>query len=320
MENYKEMSLEISKLIGEPINPQLPVPAELAMIADTFTAEPGEHVWRYQNLDTIADVVLVVDSAGLITPIKRTPLNDVELTFQGVNSKLEYVLVEDVLNKVDTNALARRKESISRAMDKRELKVILDALLTPSATYFPANKVNNNEITVASADDLYDVIMAMKHIVEDYGDDFALLVGSKVKEKLDTYDKDNVTSFNYNIALSARLRDIGVNVTKVFGKVSLVDAETEVDLLDTNKLVMVARNSRIAEGKPIKFVRRKITPEIANMMGASVDNAQRAVIVQPTPVQDGGNRLAFGVYGYESTIFCITNPYAISVADATVIL
>jgi hypothetical protein len=320
MEDYRDVALEISKLIGEPINVQLPVPVELQAIADTFTAEPGEHVWRYQNLDETADVVLQVDGNGLITVKKRTPLNDIELTFTGINSKLDYVLVEDVLNKVDTNALARRKEAISRAMDKKELKVILDAILTPSNTYYPHNEVANAGITVASGDDLYDVIMKMKHAVEDYGDNYVLLVGSTVKEKIDTYDKDNVTTFNYNITLIQRLRDLQIDVMKIFGKVALVTGETESSLLDAKKMVLVARNSRIAEGKPIKFVRRKISPEIARLMGADVDSAQRALIVNPVPVQDSGNRLAFGVYGYESNVMCITNPKALAVADCTAIL
>jgi len=316
----KKYDLEIAKLIGQPINPQFPVAIELAEIADTFTAEPGEHVWRYQNVDLTADVILDVDPNGLITPIKRTPLNDIELTFKGVNSKLEYVLVEDILNKVDTNALARRKEAIARGMDKRELKVVLDALITPSNVYFPHNVVSNNEITPASGDDLYDVVMKMKHAVEDNGDNYILLVGSTIKEKMDTYDKDNVTSFNYNIGLQARLREVGIEVMKIFGKVSLNDAETEVVLLDPKKMILIAKNSRVAEGKPIKFVRRRITPEIAQQMGMDVDNAQRAVMVNPVPVQDNGNRLAYGVYGYESTIFCVTNPYAIVYCDATSIV
>lgn len=318
--DMRDVSLEVSKLIGEPINTQLSVAVELSTIADTFTAEPGEHVWRYQNLDETADVVLAVDANGLITVIKRTPLNDVELTFNGFNSKLDYVLVEDVLNKVDTNALARRKEAISRGMDKKELKAILDALITPLSATFPANKVDNNEYTPQSGEDLYDVIMAMKHSVEDYGDNYSLLVGSTVKEKIDTYDKDNVTSFNYNISLIARLRELGMDVMKVFGKVSLVTNETETDLLDKKKMILVAKNSRIAEGKPIKFVRRRISPDIARLMGADVDNAQRAIIVNPVPVQDSGNRLAFGVYGYESIVLCITNPYAIAYADVSAII
>jgi len=52
------------------------------------------------------------------------------------------------------------------------------------------------------------------------------------------------------------------------------------------------------------------------LMGATVDNAQRALIVNPTPVNLAGvNTLAYGVYGYESIIFCITNPKAIVVGN-----
>jgi hypothetical protein len=315
------LHLEVAKLIGSPINKQLPVPVELTEIADTFTAEPGEHVWRYENIDDNVDVVYKVDPDCLITPIKRTPLNDIEVTFDGYNSKMEYVCVEDVLNKVDTDILARRKASIARAMDKATLKNILDAILTPTATIFPANDANNNLVTVATGDDLYDIIMKMKHAVEDFGDDYILLVGSTVKEKLDTYDKDNVTAFNYNITIQARLAQLGIKVMKIFGKVSIpangTDPETESEMLDKNTMILVARNSRITEGKPIKFVRRKISAEIARLMGADVDDAERATIVNPVPVQDNGNRLAFGVYGYESRTFLITNSCAISVADAT---
>ena len=91
--------------------------------------------------------------------------------------------------------------------------------------------------------------------------------------------------------------------------------------MDTKKAVLIAKNSRIAEGKPIKFVRRKIGAEIAKLMGADVDSAQRALMVNPTPVNvSGTNTLAYGVYGYESVIFTITNPYAICIADLTSIV
>ncbi|GAG02799.1 unnamed protein product, partial [marine sediment metagenome] len=40
-----------------------------------------------------------------------------------------------------------------------------------------------------------------------------------------------------------------------------------------------------------------------------------------TPVNNAGvNTLAYGVYGYESIIFTITNPKAIVISDLTAIL
>ncbi len=317
MEN---LHLEIAKLIGSPINTQLPVAVELSAIADVFTVEPGEHAWRVKDLDETADVVLNIDSNGVITPVKRSPLTDVELTFTGLNSKLEYVLVDEVLNRIDTNALARRKESITRGMDKAEIKIILDALLTPTNATFPYNETTPYQVTVDSGDDIYDVVLKAKHGIEDYGDNYVALVGSTVKEKIDTYDKDNASSFNYNITLTARLRELGIDVMKVFGKVSRASNETETSLLDAKTMILVARNSRIAEGKPIKFVRRKISPQIAQQMGVDVDNAQRAVMVHPAPVQvevSGSNQNVYGyaVHGYESIVMCVTNPKAIATAD-----
>lgn len=321
----RRLDLEIAQLVGEPINPQLPVPVALAEIADVATAEPGEHVWRIKDLDETVDVVLNVDSNGVMTPVKRTPLTDVELSFTGLNSKLEYVLVEDVLNKIDTNALARRKSSITRGMDKAELKIILDALLTPTNTVFPQNEVGGYSVTVASGDDLYDVFMKAKHGVEDYGDNYVALVGTTVKEKIDTYDKDSATSFNYNITLVDRLSKVGISIRKIFGKVSRASNETESSLLDPKKMILVARDSTIANGKPIEFVRRKITPDIAKLMGADVDSAQRAIIVGLTPVNVDvsgtmQNVLGYSIFGYESIVMCVKNPKAIATADLTSIL
>jgi hypothetical protein len=333
--------LELAKLIGEPINIQLPVPMELSLIADTFTAEPGEHVWRYSSLDETSDVCLDVDTNGVITVIQRQPLHDVELTFKGLNSKLDYVLVEDILNKVDTNALARRKAAIARGMDKTELSLILDAIQAPSsvvtgynsalnASVYPSNYLQNAgpyAVPVVSGDDLYDVILKAKHGIEDYADDYVLLAGRTVKEKIDTYDKDNVATFHYNVTLTAKLKELGIEVYKIFGQVSYDSPTAEVNapLLDAKTFILVGRNSRIAEGKPVKFVRRNISADIAKQMGAEVDNLQRALIVNPVPVQQNvaGSRqsvLAYAIFGYESVIFFISNPLAIYVANCNAIL
>lgn len=321
----RRLDLEIAQLIGEPINVQLPVPVALAEIADTATAEPGDHVWRLQDLDENVDIVLNVDPNGVMTPVKRTPLVDVELTFSGLNSKLEYVLVEDVLNKIDTNALARRKASITRGMDKAELKIILDALLTPTTSVFPASQVGGFAVTIASGDDIYDVFMMAKHGIEDYGDNYSALCGSTVKERIDTYDKDQETTFHYNLNLADRLNKVGITVRKIFGQVSRVTNEAQTPLLDPKKLILVARDSTIASGKPIEFVRRKISPDIAKSMGADVDTAQRALIVGLTPVNvdvsgTTQNVLGYSVFGYESIVMCVKNPKAIATADLTSIL
>jgi hypothetical protein len=329
------LDLVISKTIGEPINTQLPVPVAIERICNLDTAEAGEHVYRLKTMDEYADVVLAVDATnGTITVKKKRPLQDVELTFSGYNSKLEYVLVEEILTRVDTKALARRKAAISRGMDKYELELILNAILSPANTYFPYDITDGvpgssykgpSVITAVTADDIYDLIMKAKQELEDYGDKFVLLCGSAVKNAIDTYDKDKANSLNYNVNLTQKLAELNIEVIKIFGKVANDAGETEDALLNTNKFILVAVNSTIASGKPIEFVRRKIPAEIAALMGASVDNAQRALMVTQTPMQvdfsgTSSPVLGYGVYGYESIIFCISNPKAIATCDATLAL
>jgi len=317
--NPVDPRLEIAMQVGEPINAQLPVPVELSEIADTFVAEAGEKVWRYTAFDTTIDTCLAVDANGALTVVKRSPTGDAELTFTGLNSNLEYVLIDDILGETDnTSVLARRKASITRSMDKRELYTILTAIVSNTGGALPGVSITEVE---DSGTDLYDVIMSLKHAVEDYGDNFVLLCGTTVKEKLDTYDKDNVSSFNYNVTLMQQLAQLGIKVMKVFGSVELTSGGGATAILNAKKMILVARNSRIAEGKPVKFVRRKINADIAKLMGADVDNAQRALIVNPTPVNNAGvNTLAYGVYGYESVIYTITNPKAIAFADCSEII
>ena len=307
----RNYALEIASLIGQPINTQLPVPVALSAIADTYTAQAGEKVWRYDALDNTTDLVLDIDVNGVITPIKRDGIGDVQMTFKGLNSKLEYVLVDAVLASPDTDLLSRRRESITRGLDKREVKLIVDAILSGSAsTYFPGVAPED----LGTGSDIYDVIVAMKHKVEDYGDGFVLLVAPDVKEAIDNYDKAINASNVGGVSLPAKLKELSIEVIKMFGK---VDAGAgEVAIMPAGKMILVAKNSTMSEGKPIKFVRRLINSEIAKLMGATVDGAQRATIVNPTPVTVTGSlTLAYGIYSYESVIFCITNPKCIVVAE-----
>ena len=315
----KNFVLEIASLIGQPINTQLPVPVELSAIADTFTAEPGEKVWKFSATEDTADVILAVDANGAITVKKRDAVGITEISFSGLNSKLEYVLVDAVLGSADTDLLSRRRESITRGMDKREVKIIIDAILNKTAGALPGK--DPFEVTPVSGDDLYDLIVAMKHKVEDYGDGYVLLCASDVKEAIDNYDKAiNATNVG-GVSLPAKLKELGIEVVKMFGKVSSADNEAEVAMMASGKMILVAKNSRLQEGKPVKFVRRIIAPDIAKLMGADVDKAQRATIVNPTPVNVAGtNTLAYGIYGYESIVFAIVNPYALCIADATAVL
>jgi hypothetical protein len=319
MKALNDLILETSGLIGQPINTQLPVAVEISAIADVLPlAKPGELVYKFSALDTTADTIVDINSNGTITVKKRSPVGYTLLEFKTLESQLEHVYIEDILNSVDTDVFARRNASITRGMDKRELKILIDGIFANDDLY-PESGSDSNAITPESGDDIYDLIMDMKESIEDYGDRYVFLVGSSVKSAIDRYKKAKSTTQNYDVDLLGDLAKMGFEIVKVFGKVADdTSTETEDAVMNANKAILIARDSTIAEGKPIKMVRRQISADIASLMGANVDNAQRAIIVNPTPVIDSGsNKRAIGVYGMESFIFALTNPKAIATADFT---
>lgn len=125
--------LTVAKNIGEPINPNLPVPVELGEIADVDTANPGEKVYRFDDIDTRVDTIIAVGVARGLTNVNVSPLGDAEVSFSHLNSEKLYIYVPDVLDSIDLDVLGRKKSRISHGMDKRELKLILDACIARSA-------------------------------------------------------------------------------------------------------------------------------------------------------------------------------------------
>jgi hypothetical protein len=301
------VDVEIAKLIGVPINPNLKVPVALSEIANLETAEPGDvvRIFNYTDEDANADDIYDIGDSSL-TKHAVTPVEPATLAFHGLKSNLEYVLIDEVLPEADQDALGRKKAGISNAMDKKELKRVLDAILTFDGSGSPA--LPDCEVDgVSTGRDLYDVIMALKHKVEDYATDYVLLCGSAVMEAIDTYDKDNADNFQYRVGLKETLVSLGIKPIKIIGAVN------GAALLDTKTAIFVGRNSTLAAGKPVTFVRRLISPAIAAQMG--VDGGERIVSVAqvPTVINAGGeNLLGYACFGYESMIETITNYRAIA--------
>lgn len=293
------LDITIAQVLGAPIDPNLKVPVALKEIAEIETAQPGELVRIFNNSaeDGNTDDIYSIDANGGLTLHKVSPVAPATLTFVGLQSKLEYVLVDEILPAADQNALARKKAAITRAMDKEEVKRVCDAILG----------IVSQEVTQSSGEDLYDLIVKMVHKVEDYGDNYVLLVGSTVKEKIDTYDKENADNFNYRIGIKEYLASAGITIVKMTGKVN------GGSILGTAKLILVARDSTLAIGKPITFVRRLMSPEIAKSMNS--ESADRAISVAQAPTivnAAGKNTLGYGTFGYESIIETITNYRALA--------
>jgi len=305
---------EIGKIIGQPIDPNLPVPPVLAEVFDYETAEVGEEVKIYTVEDTNqGDTITSVNSAGQIVVTRVDPQNPAVIPFTAAMSRLEYVLVDAALNSPDQSLIARRKAAITRGLDKKLTKECLDTMLALDGV----SGRPNQEVVLASGMDLYDLIIAMKEKIEDYGSDFILLVGTAVSNAIEVYDKVNAVNFHYNVMLEDTLAKKGIKVVKVYETAvyNYIDTTasgnpqtTNIKVLAANKLILVSRDSRIQKGKPGIYVRRKINPAIAQAMGSEVDATFRANTVVPMPViVNGSNTLAFGIQAYESRVLALLN-------------
>ena len=308
----EDFSLEIAKVIGQPIDSSLPVPAVLGEICDFDLAEYGNDVYYFASYDDNAEIIYTANDSGEVTSARKNPSGVTVLPLVGLQSNLAYVTLEEMqkvtssVGNKDFTALARKKASITRSMDNYEVRKVLDILLaTPQ------------EVELATADDIYSGIMKMVHKVIDYGDNFVLLCGSTVWEAINTYDRDHVQSFNFRLGIREMCKDFGITIVKVVGNASLDTTTDARAVLSVTKAILVARNSTLVAGKPCIFVRRKIDPAFAALLGIPVDEAQRIVttIGGLSVINSSKNILGYGVVGYESIAAACTNYKAIAWCD-----
>lgn len=296
------------QLINEPIDPNLRCPVELQDIVNYREAEAGETVEYFASSaqDRASDDIYAVDAAGTIT-YHKVPLKSVlALTFTGLQSKLETVLLDEIMNSKDQTALAQKKDAIIRAMDSEEIRLILNLCLASAS----------QEVTKDSGEDLLDVIIKLKQKVSNYATDYILLVASDVMDEIEKYDKENANNFNYKMSIMEEIAKLGIKkVVKVLGDSGYAGSSTPV--LAAGKAILVGRNSNIAKGRPIHFSRRKFSGEVAKLSGAQ-EGAVRLISVVETPIvvnAANANTLGYGVFGYESKSMVLTNFRAVSWTD-----
>jgi hypothetical protein len=296
------------QLINEPIDPNLKCPVELVDIVNYKESEPGETVEYFASSaqDRAITDLITVNADGNIEYVKIGLKTTSALTFVGIESNLETILINEIMNSKDQGALAAKKNGIIRAMDNEEIRRILALCLAAAS----------QEITKDTGEDLLDVIIKMKQKVSDYSTDYILLVASDVMDAIERYDKENVSTFNYKMSIFDEIEKLGIKkIVKVIGQTRF-DAST-VSCLAAGKAVLVGRNSNLVAGRPIAFLRRKFEKEIAELSGAG-EGAVRLIDVAKTPTvvnSNGKNTLGYGVYGYESVIQVLTNYRCVSWSD-----
>lgn len=322
--NPDQMLMELAKVIADPISYQIPLKFPLAEMAELETLEPGEDLWCPSAVDTDQDTILALNTTtGALSVNKRSPVGFGALTLSDLTSEIEYVLISAMLGAKDKNKFARVQAALARAMDKKEAKVLFDAILAQTGTYVPG--VNVQSIAVASGADIFDHITDMVQAISDYGDNYVLLAGTAAYNAIVTYDKTKIATNLYKADMQRLLDQLKVKLVKVSANATIsaiAGGGSAASILNTNKVIMVARESEMENRKPITIVRKKFNADIVDPAGVEVTpGQQRAYMKAMAPVNNAGtNTFAYGVQVYEQIGFFITNPYAIGFSDLSTLV
>ena len=290
------MFLELgSKIFGQPVDPLRPYPKLVEMVADIDTTEAGEDVYKF-DVDEDTKEVYYIDTNSNVTSSKVTPNTVSSVTFTDALTKEYYVAFSDLLT-AKYDVIARKKQTITRALDAIEIKrtlLIIDAAVAAG-----------NRVVLATGETKfkYTHLIAMREKVKDYGDNFILIVGSQIDNDIILWDYDE----NKYQSLQAALADLKISIVRVVGGVT-IDGSAKV-ILNANKALLVALNTELA-GKPIKFS-RKMLNRVEIGAGEVDAGLQRATIVSPAIMPVGSNRVpSVGVLGFESVAVVNVNSKA----------
>jgi len=308
-------AIEIARTLGAPYDLNKPVSVELSEICNVEKpASVGEPVFLYNAEDSNgADTIYTAGSDGLIDVVEVKLGDAVPLTFEFLQSKLEYILIQKAAESLDVDAMARRKLSQTRALDKIELKKVLDLVLALNGT----TGIPDQSVIRTTGSDIYDLIVALVRKVEDYGDNYILLAGKDANSEIEDFDKTMAEGgMNYPLPIKAMLKEKGITLIKVTEKITLDDGE-DLPVLAANTLVLIARDSKNPlVGRPIVFCRRLIRDLVANA-GGTVDAKQRALYIAETPLSlDAGLTHGYGIFSWESIVIALVNYRQVAYAIA----
>lgn len=300
--NYN--SLEISKIIGEPLDPRKKYPDVVSAICQLDTAQPDDYVYYFDVL-LETDVVHTITSTGLLTTVEVSPDTPVEFTFIDIASPEYYVKVTD-LAKSKEATLARKLLTIDRALNMEESRYIL-ALLDAGAV----SAGNTHNFSSGNYSFTYFDLIEMIDDVIDYADGYTLVCGSLVDKDIKLWD----WTANKYASMIAAFNDLAIEKIRVTGSFTL-DGVASTNLIANTTAYLVGRNTTV--GKPMLFVRKNLND--IDLLGAAIkqngEKPQRLIFASPNPItieSSGAKRyLAVGLTGYEEIVAAVVNQYALS--------
>jgi len=306
--------LEVARIIGQPVDPRKPYTDLVELLCETDTATPEDYVYYFDVL-VETEKVFALSAGGDIQQENVTLDTPAQISFTDLASPEYYLKITDLANKKE-DAIARKNKTINRALNAYENYKVLS--LIDAAAVSASNTVTlGSGYTRFSFPHLIDMLQQ----VQDYGDNYVLVVGS-------TIDKD-ITLWNWNdnkyhnlteafndlnikkirIGLGAAARTFNLATSASGGS-----TPTSTDIIAATTCYLVALSTEI--GKPVIFVRKQLddVKTLGGVLQEGGDKPQRLVFVSPNPITITGTAryLAVGMTGYEQVAIAVVNQYACS--------
>lgn len=300
--------LEISRIIGQPVDPRKPYPNLIDMLCEKDTADPEEYVYYFDVLAE-TDTVYTITSSGSVTSSNVSPDTPTAFTFIDVASPEYYVKITD-LAKAKERTLARKKATINRALNAKELQYVMTLIEvgTPSA-----NRKRLNDSSGATTFNI-DHLTQMCDLVKDYGDGYVLLVSSTIEKDIILWNWND----DKNIDIWKTFDKLGVKVQRIPNQKVVLDGST-TNLIGSTKAYLVATSTESSVGRRcVLFVRKRLNDIslLGGVLSESGEKPERLVFTSPNPMNVGGTRyLGVGLTGYEEIVAAVVNSYGLALFD-----
>lgn len=296
-------SLEVARIIGQPLDPRKKYPEIVDLVCETDTADPDEHVYYYDVIQD-TDKIINIASDGTLTSESVTPDTDVEFTFVDTSTPEYYVSLMRLASAKE-RTLLRKKATINRALDAKEINYVLTLI---------ANGVQSgNKKTLGSGETTFTVKHAvqMVNLVKDYGNKFVLFVSSQIWEDIILWNYND----DKNIDIFKTFEKLNISIVRIPNQ-SVTISGSATDLIASTRAYLVAVDTNTTIGtKPLLFVRKRLDDVklLGGVIAEDGEKPERLIFTSQAPMNVSGTRyMAVGMTGYEQVVAAVTNPYALA--------
>lgn len=288
--------LMIAKTIGDVYDVEMgvsPVIEAVARFERTGLRPDDNHIYYLTPTSVDKKVFVLTDNCN-VTQVQVTPNSRAELVPVPVVTPDYWICLSDFL-KGDHDALALAAESLNEAMDRYEIKGVLNLLEAGAVA-------EGNVFAPASGGDTltYPVLVSMRKSIKKYGTEFVLIAGENVSEDIDLMDYVADTNREY------ALEKLNITHIPVLSWTVDIDGSGQEELIDPDTAYLVAVKD--AKGNKPVLVARRAVAQLADMADTTAVAKDRIVIDTGNMKNIGATvKFARGKAGYEEVAMVLLN-------------